>query len=116
MSSSSDGVLEHGRIAPGRGTSSGAKPYHPGVEPLSSDTDSRAEALQIDAYRRMSPAEKLRIVFDLQSAMDAIAMVGIRERHPRCNDEEARLRLASLKLDRELLVRAFGWDPEVEGY
>jgi hypothetical protein len=42
--------------------------------------------------------------------------VGIRERHPTASERELRLRLAALKYGRDLMVRACGWDPDVEGW
>jgi hypothetical protein len=35
---------------------------------------------------------------------------------PDLSERELRLRLAALWLDRETMIDAFGWDPEVEGY
>jgi len=35
---------------------------------------------------------------------------------PDLTERELRLRLAALWLDRETMIEAFGWDPEVEGY
>jgi hypothetical protein len=42
-------------------------------------------------------------------------MMGIRSRHPDADDGEVRLRLAALRLDRALVVDAFGWDPVERG-
>lgn len=86
------------------------------MQPLSRDTTPEAEKVLFDLLRGLDAAQKMKIVFDLQETMDQIALVGIRERHPDCSEREARLRLAALKYDRELMIRAFGWDPEVEGY
>ena len=86
------------------------------MSPRSRDTSPEAEEVLFDFYRNMDVAQKMHIIFDLQETMDQIALVGIRERHPDCSEREARLRLAALKYDRELMIRAFGWDPEVEGY
>ena len=41
---------------------------------------------------------------------------GIRERYPESTDREQRLRLAALKYGRDLMVKAFDWDPLVEGW
>lgn len=35
---------------------------------------------------------------------------------PNLSEQELRLRLAALWLDRETMIAAFGWDPEVKGY
>lgn len=83
----------------------------------SADTDPATEAIQIEGYRRMAPAEKMRIVEDLNRAVRELAAAGIRSRHGRnLPERELRLRLAALWLDRDTMIRAFGWDPETEGY
>jgi hypothetical protein len=70
----------------------------------------------IEAYRRMSPAEKLRRLADLNRAVEQMAPARIRSLYgPDLDEQEERLRLASLRLDRETMIRAFGWDPDVEG-
>ena len=90
-----------------------------GVSPYrtqSSDTSPRAERVLFELYRRMEPWQRLRIAFDLQQTVEDAARVGIRERRPGCSEREELLRLRALSYPRELMVRAFGWDPEVEGY
>jgi len=74
------------------------------------------EALLFEHYRGLPVHEKVRIAMDLTRQADEIALVGIRERHPNSSDREQRLRLAALKYGRELMVKAFGWDPDVEGW
>jgi hypothetical protein len=65
----------------------------------------------------MTPAEKARIVADLNRAVRELAASRIRSRYgPDLPERELRLRLAALWLDRETMIRAFGWDPEREGY
>jgi len=87
-----------------------------GPATLAPDTDAAAERVLIDLYRRMTPAQKLQAIFELQRTADAIAIAGIRRRHPGVDEAEARLRLAALKYPRELMIAAFGWDPERRGY
>ena len=82
----------------------------------SPDTTSEIERLQIDAWRRMEPWQKLRIVAELMRATEELACAGIRERHPNATPREIQLRLGALRIDRETMIRAFGWDPEKEGY
>lgn len=65
----------------------------------------------------MTPAEKARIVEDLNLAVRQMAAARIRSRYGQdLPERELRLRLAALWLDRETMIRAFGWDPEKEGY
>lgn len=86
------------------------------VRTQSLDTDPAVEERQIEAWRRMTPAEKLRVVDELVLATEALALAGIRQRHPAANPREVELRLAALRLDRELMVRWLDWDPAREGY
>jgi hypothetical protein len=86
------------------------------VRPLSPDTDAAAEAVLIAIYRRMPAGQKLRQVSELTRAVQAMALVEIRRRHPRAEARELQMRLASRWLDAETMRQAFGWDPEREGY
>jgi hypothetical protein len=80
------------------------------------DTSPQAEAFLIATYRRMSVSEKLQRVSTLTRAVQELALLDIRRRHPTANDEELRLRLASRWLDRETMVRWFKWDPQKMGF
>lgn len=83
----------------------------------SSDTPPEVEEILLEGYRRMSPREKLERVMDLNRAAREMAAARIRAQYgPDLSDRELRLRLAALWLDRETMVRAFGWDPEIQGY
>lgn len=72
--------------------------------------------MQLDAYRRMTPAERLRVACELSVACRELARAGIRSRHPGAPEAEIRLRLAALTLDRETMIRLFDWDPRQRGY
>ena len=71
---------------------------------LSADTSSAMERLQIDLWRRMTPLDKARAVRQLTRATQALALAGIRQRHPHASERECRLRLAVLKLGPRLAV------------
>jgi hypothetical protein len=82
-----------------------------------SDTSPEAEAILIEGYRRMSPQDKLRQVAELNRMADTMALARIRAWYgPDLSEREEKLRLAALHIDRELMIEAFGWDPEKEGY
>jgi hypothetical protein len=68
--------------------------------------------MMIEGYRRMSPAEKLQKVEQMNEAVLQLAAARIRKDHPGIDERELRLRLASRWLGRDLMTRAFGWDPE----
>lgn len=78
---------------------------------LSADTDRESEQHQIECWRAMSPADKLRRVAELNAAADTMALAGIRLRHPGASPREQFLRLATVKLGRELALQAY---PEID--
>jgi hypothetical protein len=82
---------------------------------LSEDTAPAVEALLIAGYRRMTPAQKLARVEALNETALQFAAARVRREHPGIPERELRLRLASLWLDRETMIRAFDWDPERHG-
>jgi hypothetical protein len=77
---------------------------------LSLDTSPEVEARQVEAWRRMSPAEKLRLVVSMSETVRQLALAGIRERHPGASPREEFLRLALLMLGSELARRVY---PEI---
>lgn len=80
------------------------------------DTHPDVDAMRIEAYRRMTPTQKLEIVCALNEAVRQLALADIRRRHPNADERELRLRLASRSLPPKLLLDAFGWDVAREGY
>ena len=80
------------------------------------DTPPPIQKILIDGYRKMSPRQKLKRVDELTKSVQELAMAGIRARYGDIPEEEMRLRLGALWLDRETMVRVFNWDPRKEGY
>ena len=81
-----------------------------------SDTDPEIMERLVDAYRRITPQQKLRRVSDMTKAVQNMALARIRRQRSGIPEREMRLRLASLWLDRSTMIRVFHWDPEREGY
>lgn len=104
------------RRRPSHGPSPAAG-YTRGMSSALSDTAPEAEAILLEGYRRMAPQEKLERVMDLNHAVRELALSRILAKYgPDLSEQERALRLASLWLDRDTMIRAFGWDPEVRGY
>ena len=83
----------------------------------SADTPPEIEERLLEGYRRMTPWEKLMQVFELNRMAQQMAAMRIQAQYgPNLSERELRLRLAALWLDRETMIEAFGWDPEVKGY
>ena len=74
---------------------------------LSADSSPAIERLQVDAWRRMSSVDKARAVDGLSRAAQALALAGIRQRHPGASERECFLRLAVLKLGSEETLRLY---------
>jgi Rv0078B-related antitoxin len=83
---------------------------------FSADTRPAVARLLIEGYRRMTPIEKLKRACDLSQATRQMAASRIRRMYPDAGDRQIRLRVASLTLGRETMVRVFGWDPDKEGW
>lgn len=88
------------------------------MEPMPELTDTSPEAQRRldELYRAMTPEQKLRLVFEHQAETEAFALAGIRLRHPHASEREQTLRLAALRLSRDVMVKVFDWDPESQGH
>jgi hypothetical protein len=83
----------------------------------SPDTPPEVEQRLREAYRRMSPLQRLMKAMEMNRAVQELAAARIKAQYgPDLSERELRLRLAALWIDRETMVRAFGWDPEIQGY
>ena len=81
------------------------------------DTPPEIEEMMLERYRRMSPLDRLRQVFELNYAVQAMAAARLQAQYgPDLSERELRLRLAALWLDRETMIEVYGWDPEIAGY
>jgi hypothetical protein len=80
-----------------------------------SDTDPAALEVFLDLQRRMPPEQKLAMVFGAIRLMSGLVESAIRAEHPEAGDREIFLRVAARRLDRDLMIRAYGWDPEEHG-
>ncbi|HEY3570498.1 MAG TPA: hypothetical protein VGP73_21385 [Thermoanaerobaculia bacterium] len=87
------------------------------MKTLSLDTPPEIEEIVLERYRQMPPFEKLMQVFELNQMAQQMAALRIQAQYgPDLSERELRLRLAALWLNRDLMIEAFGWDPEAKGY
>ncbi len=63
--------------------------------------------MQVELWRRMSPLDKARAATEISRVVQELSLLGIRRRHPEGSEREWLLRLAVLKLGRELAGRAY---------
>jgi len=80
------------------------------------DTQPEAERVLIQMLRPLPAWRKLEMVGQMTLACRELALAGLRRRYPTASPQEMRRRLAALLLDRETVLRVYGWDPNQEGY
>ncbi len=80
------------------------------------DTPPHIQKLIIAGYRRMTPQQKLKRVDELTKAVQQMALLRIRKQYGDLSEREQQLRLASLWLDRQTMIKVFQWDPHEKGY
>jgi hypothetical protein len=80
--------------------------------PAYSDTDPKAREVWLESLRQKTPGEKLAMVFEMNEMGMRLARAGVRLRHPLASDREVFLRAAAIRLGRDLIIRAYGWDPD----
>ena len=78
------------------------------------DTSPEAASVQLDAYRRMSPAARLRVGLELTAVSRRLLADGVRRRHPEYSDEQVRLAFLRLWLGADLFRAAYAGMPDLE--
>ncbi len=76
------------------------------------DTTPQAWDAYLTLMREMELSEKFVRVFELSAELRAWGEAGVRLRYPNASDREVQLRAAARTMDRNMFVRAFGWDPD----
>ena len=80
-----------------------------------SDTSPEARRVLIEALARMGPAERLERMCSLNRSLRELQAARIREEFgPGLTDREVQLRVAVLWIGRDAVLRATGWDAEIE--
>jgi len=75
------------------------------------DTDPRAMEVWMELLRRKSSGERIEMAFELTDFALRMAESSVRVRYPGASEREIFLRAAALRLSRDLMIRAYGWDP-----
>ena len=79
------------------------------------DTDPQTMEVWVDLQRHMPAGVKLAAVLNASQFVLQMYEMGVRRAHPQANDREVLLRVAARHLPRELIIGAYGWDPEGDG-
>lgn len=67
------------------------------------DTSPEAEAIQLEIFRRMTTAQRLKMALQMSESMRNVALAGLRNRHPEMTEDE---------LFRELMRIMYGFSPQ----
>lgn len=71
------------------------------------DTTTDADAVQLEAYRRLGGSGRVAILFRLNTLVRETALAGIRRRHPTYDEAQVRMALQRLVLGDELVRQVF---------
>jgi hypothetical protein len=80
------------------------------------DTSPEAERVLIELARATPVWRKFEQIAEMTETCRNFAIAGLRKRYPEASEEELQRRLPALLLDRETVIRVYGWDPKIEGY
>ena len=86
------------------------------MTPLSSDTTPEAQRKQYELMRRLSPEQRLSLAFALTDAMRQLIISDLQHRFPAADANEIRRRFIARVLPREVVIKAYGFDPKLEGF
>ena len=79
------------------------------------DTDPRALEVFLDLQRKMTVSDKVQAIFGSMETLWNLSEAGVRSLYPQADDGEIFLRTAARRLDRETMIRVYGWDPQPHG-
>ncbi|MBV9769162.1 MAG: hypothetical protein JOZ32_06305 [Bryobacterales bacterium] len=77
-----------------------------------SDTYPKAFEVFLSRQRAMTPGEKIQAVFQQNELLQSMAEARERQLHPEAGDREIFLRVVAHRLDRETMLRVYGWHPD----
>jgi len=79
------------------------------------DTSPEAWRKFIELQRALPPGEKLRLAIERSETVRAFAEAGMRQRYPHAGAREIFLRLARMRLGRELFRKVYGDELQEDG-
>ena len=88
----------------------------PVMRSLSPDTSPEAQQMMFELMRRIPVSKRLALTCELIQVGRLLMLADLRRRFPQASEDELRRRLIAKLLTREEVIRAYGFDPEKEGY
>jgi len=84
------------------------------MQPLSSDTSPEAQQVMYELLRNVPAGKKIELTFELIQTARLLVLAGLRQRFSKADNHELRRRLISKLLPRDLVIDAYGFDPDVD--
>jgi hypothetical protein len=81
---------------------------------LSLDTSPEAREVVLELLRSAPAGKKIALTFDLIQTARLLVLAGLRRRFPAADEVQLRRHLISKLLSREDVIRAYGFDPNIE--
>ena len=81
-----------------------------------SDTSPQAQAVFDRLNAELTDAQRLRQMCAMNETLRQLARARILAQYGPMPEPELVLRVAATAIRRELMVKAFGWDPEIQGW
>lgn len=75
------------------------------------DTTPEALAVQFQILRRMGPAGRAAMMFDLCDNLRTLVAAGVRHRHPQWDDRAVEREVIRLMIGDDLFRKAYGGEP-----
>lgn len=77
--------------------------------------DTSPEALEVflRLHREMTPGQRVAHIFEMSAFSEGLQRSSVRSMYPDANEREVCLRVAARRLDRETMIKVYGWDPEL---
>lgn len=82
------------------------------MKPLWDGISLEEERIRIEEMRKLTPGQKCDLIWKLTYEERMRLWNEERRKHPDEPDEEIRMRVIAAWIPRDLMIRAFGWDPE----
>jgi hypothetical protein len=76
------------------------------------DTSPEAWELLVELNRNLEPGKKLQMIFELSDSLWSLAQASVRKQYPHADEREVFLRTAARRLDRETMIKVYGFDPD----
>jgi hypothetical protein len=77
------------------------------------DTSTGALEVYLQLHRNMTQGQRIARIFELCDFQAALQQSSVRAMYPDADEREVFLRVAARRLDRETMIKAYGWDPDL---